>query len=237
MLNRYIKANRSDLLLFPLFMAAPFLLVEGFLAVLVGGFHEHSIPLMGGVVALFAGGIVLLVAVVGLVTCYFDVFLSFGRTRKEALGMVAKLAALYTALCSVLGILFMELEKHLVPGLLAKIGGFAQYRLESLCIPEGSVPPAGVLYAAPIPLPWWAVPLIFAAVALVGFIAAAIIRRWGGKAGWTLYGIFLVTLLTFNYTDSLFMKLLPLLALAFLVFLVGGFLWALRELRHTPIKI
>ena len=237
MLNRYIKANRSDPLMFPLFMAVPFLLVEGFLAVLVGGFHEHSVPLMGGVIALLAGGIVLLVAVVGLVTCYFDLFLSFGRTRREALGMVAKLAALYTALCSVLGILFMELEKHLVPGLLAEIGGFAEYRLESLLIPEGSVPPAGVLYTAPIPLPWWAIPLILAAVALVGFIAAAIIRRWGAKAAWTLYAIFLVSLLTFNYTDSLFMKLLPLLAAALVVFLVGGLLWSVRELRHTPIKI
>ena len=44
MLNRYIKATRSDLLLLPLFMAVSFLLVEGFLAVLVGGFHEHSVP-------------------------------------------------------------------------------------------------------------------------------------------------------------------------------------------------
>lgn len=237
MLNRYIKANRSDFLLFPLFMAVPFLLVEGFLAVLVGGFHEHSVPLMGCVIALTAGGIVLLVAVVGLVTSYFDIFLSFGRTRREALGMVAKLAVLYTALCSVLGVLFIQLEKHLVPGLLAKIGGFAEYRLESLCIPEGSVPPADVLYTAPIPLPWWAVPLIFAAVALVGFIAATVIRRWGAKAGWTLYAIFLISLLTFNYTDSLFMKLLPFLLFAFLVFLVGGFFWAIRELRHTPIKI
>ena len=236
MLNRYIKAIRSDFLMFPLFMAVPFLLVEGFLAVLVGGFHEHSVPLMGGVIALTAGGIVLLVAVVGLVTCYFDLFLSFGRTRKQALGMVAKLATLYTALCSVLGILLMELEKHLVPGLLAKLGGFTAYRLESLCIPEGSVPPAGVLYTAPIPLPWWTVPLIFAVAALVGFIAAVIIRRWGAKAGWALYGICLVSLLTFNYTDSLFMKLLPFLAIALAVFLVGGFFWSLRELRHTPIK-
>ena len=237
MLNRYIKANRSDFLMFPLLMAVPFLLIEGFLAVMVGGFHEHSIPLMGGVIALLSGGIVLLVAVIGLVICYFDVFLSFGRTRRQALGMVAKLAALYTVLCSALGVLLMELEQHLVPGLLAKIGGFAEYRLEPLSIPEGSVPPAGVLYTAPVPLPWWAVPLIFAGVALVGFIAAAIIRRWGGKAGWTLYGIFLISLLSFNYTDSLFMKLLPLLAIASVVFLVVGFLWAVRELRRTSVKI
>ena len=237
MLNRYIKANRSDFLMFPLFMAVPFLLVEGFLAVLVGGFHEHSVPLMGGVIALTAGCIVLLIAAVGLVTSYFDIFLSFGRTRREALGMVARLAALYTAFCSLLGILFIELEKHLVPGLLARVGGFAEYRLESLCIPEGSVPPAGVLYTAPIPLPWWAVPLILAAAALTSFIIATVIRRWGSKAGWILYFIFLASILSFNYTDSLFMKLLPFLGIGFLVFLVGGFFWALRELRHTAIKI
>lgn len=236
MLNRYIKANRSDFWSFPLFMGIMFLVMEVIFTIIVVGFHEHSAPLVGGAVTMFAGMIYLLLAMVGLITTYFDIFLSFGRTRKQALGLVIRLAAIYTALCSVISILLLKLEKLLLPGIWAQLGGFSEVQFGSLSLPEGSTFPAGLLMVDPIPLPWWIVPLLFVGVALISFVAAALVRCFGGKAGWTLYLIFIIGMLSFNHLNPLLHQLLPILVLGLIVFLVAGLIWSVRFLLHTPYK-
>ena len=242
MFKQYMKKlNRTDLPLTCLFFCGlflVFLVISGVLAFFLKDdvFAGHAFPMFIPPVLMVCGAVYLfLISMFGLQNA-FDLHLSFSLTRKNALKLIGGWSLLLWALSSALGVVLTLLDKLLTPRRLMAITGLDVFRVLPLDQAEGMAQ-SGVLTLGTIMPGLWIFPVLFAAAALWGLIAGTLIRRFGGKAGWTMYLIFMACLIYSNRTDSFLLSILPWMIPALAVLTVLGLILSVRHLLRTPIRV
>lgn len=237
MIRKYVRMNRTDLLIMAWVQAGIFLLTHiiTIAALLITG--EQSSILLSGTLLPIAGGIIILVIAGTTVLTHFDHLLSFSCTRKRALGSVLGYLGGMMGVSLVMSWALTALERAVFPNLWKVMLGFSQLRMEALILPEGSQPPAGVLFVEDFGLVWWAAPLILLGGAMIGLAGGAVIRRFGKKGGWVIWALYMVLCLFVpNWLQSISSSMAATMVIVAGLCLVLSLIWAVWDLLHGPIR-
>ena len=188
MLNKVIKLNLDDLLLYLCAEGGVFLLTQ----IIIGGIMftagvEDGILISGVTLPIIAGFLVI-VAGIGHVTILFDQALRFGQTRRRALGMTAGLLVFESAFALVLAALLALVERYLSPPLWAVLAGRGHWVVD---YPGDLETLEDCLVLNSYNLDWWWYPAILAMAVAGGLILGAFIQRFGSKGGWIIWGIWM----------------------------------------------
>lgn len=188
MLNKVIKLNLDDLLLYLCAEGGVFLLTQ----IIIGGIMftagvEDGI-LISGVTLPIIAGFLLIVAGIGHVTILFDQALRFGQTRRRALGMTAGLLVFESAFALALAALLALAERYLSPPMWAALAGRGHWVVD---YPGDLGMLEDCLVLNSFNLDWWWYPAILAMAVAGGLILGAFIQRFGSKGGWIIWGIWM----------------------------------------------
>ncbi len=239
--KQLIRLNSDDLILYFSVVGGVFLLIHLITACVLFFGDVGSSPMVSGVVLPIVAGFMAVIATISHVGVAFTDALRFGQTRKTALALTLGLSAFETISMAVLSLLLTILERCFAPHLWTALSGAGGYVMDSpVPVPEGSTAvETGLLYVEDVSLSWWWALLIPLGCLLLGLIIGAFLQRFGGKAGWILWGVWMVVcfgpqLLPWDRLPSLPLfpvvyVLAPLVALALLI-------WSLWSLLHAVVK-
>ncbi len=233
----YIRINKGDLWVTAAVEAGLFLLVHivTILALLIT--REQSSVLLGGTLLPIAGAIILLVLTGTAVLNHFDYLITFGCTRKRALANVLGYLGALSGVLLVLSWGLSALERAVFPSLWKAVLGVSQIRMESLMVPEGSLPPSDILFVEDMSLSWWWAPLILLAGIVIGLVGGAVIHRFGKRGGWCLWAVYMaVCLVAPSWLERISTSMAATVCILAIITLVLGLIWAVWDLLRGPIR-
>lgn len=244
MLTKVLKLNRDDLLLYLCVEGGVFLLIQVITGFVMAFFRPEDAVLISGILLPIAAGTLAGVAGVVHVTVVFDQALRFGQTRRRALGLTLGLLIFENLFALGLAAVLAVVEQYLCPFLWTALSGARGWTMGGTLptpIPEGSPAPAwdGVLLIRSFALEWWWYPVILAIALACGLIIGAAVQRFGGKAGWVFWGIWMAAC----FVPQLFgMEMLAIGSWRqFMIWIaaglgVAGFVWSLWSMLHAVVK-
>ncbi len=228
MMKKYLSVNWKDFLLMALLPAGGLVLLELFHALGNGLSGDHAIIYVGGLLfPLLAGGMALFSSM-GQVTVTYDQSVKLGRTRRETVACVLVLCLVESAFAFAAAGVCTWVE-----GLL---GAYLWPALYPDALPE-------LLFLNFFPL--WSQALAAAICPLAGFGFGAMIHRFGRRAFWVLWCLWMAVFLGMSNIDhdwvdrilrTADISLLPLVLAAGGVALVALLLWSLWYLLRAPVQ-
>lgn len=196
MLAKLIRLNRSSFGAILVVVGGIFVLIHLISALAVHFLKPDVFPLVSNVLLPIFSGI--LIVIYSIAHCYFsfEEEVRFSCTRRRALGGVLALLVLEAAVAFALSALLARLEELFAPALWAALSGAPGYELgaEAPAVPEwaAGLEQSGPLFVEHVSYPWWALPLVALGCILLGLVAGAALQRFGRRAGWTLWGFWMV---------------------------------------------
>lgn len=244
MLRKVLKLNRDDLLLYLCVEVGLFLLIQVITGFVMAFFRPEDAVMISGIVLPIVAGFLAGVAGVAHVVVIFDQALRFGQTRRRALGLTLGLFVFEGLFALALAAMLAVAERYLCPFLWTALSGARGWTTGGTLpvpIPEGSPAPAwdGVLLVRCFALEWWWYPVILVIALVCGLIIGAAVQRFGGKAGWVLWGIWMAAC----FGPQLFgMEALAIGSWEqYMIWIaaglgVAGFIWSLWSMLHAVVK-
>ena len=236
MLNKVIKLNLDDLLLYLCVEVGLFLLIQ----IIIGCVMKFGQPvdsiLISGIVIPIIAGFLVVIAGIGHVTIVFDQALRFGQTRRRALGMTTGLPVFESAFALALAALLALAERYLSPPLWAALAGKGHWVVD---YPGDLSALEDCLALSSFNLDWWWYPAILALAVAGGLILGAFIQRFGSKGGWIIWGIWMAVCLgpqLFGKQAMLIGDWNQYMAAAGSILAIGCLIWGLWSLLHAVVK-
>lgn len=229
MLKQYCKLNRTDLRFIAL--TTPVIWLLGFaitLIVMVLLKDPNSLVLVTSVFSLPLSCVFLFGFSFYYSKTYFDLALSFGCTRKQALKLIVGFNTLCGVLTSAITLIFFYLDRWITPRAVTALLGIPSWHPV-----EQSGPGLAVEMLTPPSLWYFLLPL---AAAVLGLICGALVRRFGYKAGVMLYVLFMVLLMSWNNDASWLINNLTVVMVGLVLLTVAAAVWVTRDLLHSPIR-
>ena len=224
MLRRYLRLNWRELAWAMGALTGLLVLWEGVLAVVTLAVRADGIAVVGNIVLPIIAWFVALAVAIGHTITLYPLSLKLSRTRRETVG----------------GVLLFVLTE----GLLLQALAWALGQLEGLLARQVWVRLAGsrLEFEQVDFLPLWGLLLVAAGCALLGFAIGALLLRFGRRAGWTVWGLWMAVCLFTSYTDwgedsltvGIVTNRVTLWSLAALG--IGLLLWSLWELLRAPVR-
>lgn len=240
MLGKVISINRDDFILLGAIVAGTFVLVQLVTCILLGIMKiSTGAILILNVLIPVVMGFVMLFSVASHIGVTFDLALRMGRTRRNALGLTLGVAGMEMAAICVLAVVLTWLDRVLA-GTLWKICAGAD---AVLFVPDAmedemrlAVENSRTLMVDYLPVPWWVLPLTLVGAGVLGIISGAVIRQFGRKGFWTLWGIWMAACILLPMFP---LENLPLEQWGVPGMIVVGvvlLIWSVWSLLHTSVR-
>lgn len=234
MLKKYCKINASDFAASAIVLAGIFLVTHIITLIALALTHEHSSVLLSGALLPISSGFILGVVALSTILLAHDLNQTFGCTRRRSLALIFGQLLTELVMCLVLCWGFTALEKTLFPTLWKTLFHFDQLQFsDSSTFAPAQL--ANVLFIEDFSLSWFWPVLILLGAMILGIVAGTIIRRFGGKGGWSIWLFFMLTM--FFITDLTHSPWFPVILTVGAVLLVLAFCWSIYELLHSPVHI
>jgi len=234
------RLNLDDFILHASVLGGLFLIIHVVTVLAVKFSGEGTSLMLSGVLLPVAGAFLLGIMSIGHVMTTFEQGVRFGQSRKNALLLTAGQITLECAFVAALSFALTALERAFAPNLWLWVSGadFITWGIEGRMIPEGSVfvPDSAELFIEVFEIDWWAMLLILLAGAVIGFVAGAVMQRFGRTGGWALWGAWMVAMILFPRlpwrTHEVVDWLIPLLVAV----AAAAFLWSIWSMLRASIK-
>ena len=175
------------------------------------------------------------------VTGAFEDGVRMGRTRREMVGTVLKLALFQLALAGLFCAALIFLERFVFTQLWALLAGRPGAVLMEEAPGGGNlwqpIFDTGVLRIEDFSLPLWMDPIILLGSSLLGFVVGAFCRRFGGSWALVIWLPIWAGILGRNILeDGAYDSFLTWLPLGLLLLLGIGFVWGMWSLLHAEVR-
>ena len=218
-MGSYLRICRRDWIWLAVILAALPVAWQAVLAVIALVMKQAILPAMGCIMFPIIAGILILAVGLGNMLFLYDLSLKLGRTRRATVAGLLGYGLLQALAVMLAGWASGQLEEVLT------------YRLWPLMVPNIGIDRSLDIF------PLWALLLVAVGCALAAIVIGGLIHRFGRRAGWTIWGIWMVMIFGQGYLDLGWLeKLVPALLWGGGVLLAGLLLWAFRYLLHAPVK-
>lgn len=180
MLKKVIQFNAGDFGVIAALGCALFAVLQLVINVVMLVVKPDTVPTLCGILLPIILGLILFMFFMSNLAVNFDFLLRCSVTRKRALGSLLVLLVLEAAEAVVISLLLTQVDRFIAQAWVRARPG--------LGIEEFSIP-------------LWGVILGYAAVLLLGLVSGAALHRFGRKAFWVLWGVWMVLVLLMNSTD------------------------------------
>lgn len=224
MLKKVLKFNATDFAAIAAAGCGLFLVIQIIINTVMLTVKPDTVPTLCGILVPVILGFILLIFFINNLLVNFDFLLRCSVTRKQALGSVMVLLVLEAAAAVVLSLVLGQADR-----LIARAWAAAR---PELTVEEFFLPPV------------WGMALGYAALLLLGLIAAAFVQRFGRRGFWVLWGVWMVFAFGINLVDwdalgerlSFFSSSLPLVAVPTALALLAAGAWSVRQMMRATVR-
>lgn len=162
-------------------MVGIFALMQAVIAGVMLILRPDTIIAISAPILLFTAAILTLLSIISHIAFTFEHGVRMGLTRRLSLGLELATAGTEGAVFFALAAILSLAERALVGAWMSAMPGL-RLEVDALLI-----------------FPWWSFPLALGATLVLSFVVGALLQRFGGKAGWLLWGLWMGWFLLFQY--------------------------------------
>lgn len=181
MFIKTLKINKVDFAVIAAVVGVSFLVLELVINIIMLTVRPDSVPTLAGTMLPFVAGFLSLFVCASQIPMGFEFVLRYSVTRRRALAATMGLMIVETAFAFVLALLLAQAERAIVYGVWLR--AIPSLEVEDFTLPVGSVVVGAVV------------------VFLVGLVCGTALQRFGRKAFWVLWGIWMAALLLSQTLD------------------------------------
>lgn len=192
--------------------------IQGITAGVMTILRPDTIVSIAAPILLFGAALLTLLCMISHTTITFEHGVRMGLTRRQSLGLSLGVAGGEGAAFFAAAALLSLADRAMAGAWVAAVPGL-RLEIDALDI-----------------FPWWSFPLALAGTVVASFVVGALLQRFGGKAGWMLWGLWMGWFVLFQYLPWRTMEVTNWLIPAAAGLVVILAVWSVWSMLHAVIK-